>query len=486
MKKIILILFFTITYLSLAQVVQVIELPINTSYDEFSSQTTRISSEMYISSDRDGKQKIYLVKRDGESWSVENSIGREVNSGSENGSVALTPDGQYMIFASYEHNVDGFGRTDLYSARKIEGEWTDIQNLGVAINSEYWDSQPSLSSDGKTLYFVSDRPGGKGGTDIYVSNRTREGWSQAVSVSSLNTDNDEMTPFIAADNSTFTFASNRGGSFGGFDIYFTRLRNGSFSTPSNAGNIINSPQDEYFYVVNPNTDIAYFTSSREGGKGALDIYSAVPNPHPSDDVVFVTGIVKDATDESPLGSEIIITDLASGEETAYLASDDETGEYYVVLQRGKQYSITSESPGYVFYSEKFEIPDKIETKIINKDILLNPIGSGKTRLLIFFDFDKSTLQNQSKPELERVIKFLNRNPELKIELHGHTDDQGATDYNDKLSKDRSNTVKEYLVRGGIENSRINTIGFGESQPLINEKTDSARAKNRRVEMVIVK
>lgn len=485
MKKVILILNLLFAISLFAQNLQIKPLSINSKFDDFSSQITKNGNEMYFTSDKDGKQMVFDAKWSGTYWFIYDNAGRKINSGDENGSVALTPDGQYMIFSAYKHDKPGSGRTDLYSARKYDGEWTDIQNLGIAINSEYWDSQPTLSSDGKTLYFVSDRPSDKEGTNIFMSKRTREGWSKAVALNSINTDYDEMSPFIAADNTTFTFASNQTGGNGGFDIYFTKVNNGNFASAKNAGNIINSNKDEYFYIIRANSDVAFFSSSRDGGMGALDIYTAIPNPYQADEVVFVSGIVKDAYTRKPLGSEIIVTDLNSGEETAYLASDDETGEYYVVLQAGKRYSITSDKDGYVFYSNEFEIPGDINKNSIKKDIDLNPIGPGSTRLVVFFDFDKASLKNESKPELERIKRFLNKNPKLKIELHGHTDDQGTDDYNNKLSKDRANEVKNYLVKGGIDNGRIKTVGFGETKQLVKDTSEEARAKNRRVEMVIV-
>ena len=201
--------------------------------------------------------------------------------------------------------------------------------------------------------------------------------------------------------------------------------------------------------------------------------------------MFVHGVVTDEATEKPLGSNITITDLTTGNVVANLNSDDVTGEYSSVLTSGRNYSITAEKEGYLFYSENFNISDQITNQDIIKDISLSPIAKGKTRLLIFFDFDKSTLQNESKPELARLIKFMNDNPNVKIELHGHTDDSGAEDYNQKLSLDRANTVKEYLSNNGIQNVRVGTKGFGESKPLVVDTSESAKAKNRRVELIIV-
>ena len=197
------------------------------------------------------------------------------------------------------------------------------------------------------------------------------------------------------------------------------------------------------------------------------------------------GKVTDIDDNTPLGSDITITDLTNGQVVANLRSDDITGEYSSVLTAGRNYSITAEKDGYLFYSENFNISSSITSKDITKDISLSKIAEGKTRLLIFFDFDKSTLQNESKPELERLTKFMNDNPNVKIELHGHTDDRGAEDYNNNLSLERAKAVKDYLYNNGVQNGRIGTKGFGESKPLIVDTTEEARAKNRRVELVIV-
>lgn len=483
MKNIIILISLISTLITLrAQDVVVSPMEINTNRDDFSTALTLRNNKMYITSERGSEQNIYRVKRVNGEWNIEEEVDGDVNSGSQNGSVTLTPDGQYMIFASYENDIDGFGRTDLYSARRVDGEWEDIQNLGVAVNSEYWDSQPSLSADGNTLYFASDRPG-QGGSDIYYSTRTREGWTKAKQVRNVNTDRDDMSPFISYDNKTFTFSSNRDGNF---DIFFAKISNESASNIRKPNSPINTDYDEYFYTVIANTDNAYFASSRPGGKGGLDIYSAVPNPHKSDDVVFVHGIVSDKISGDPLGSNIIITNIGTGEEVANLHSDDITGEYSVVLQPGNNYSITAEKEGYLFYSENFNIPATITSNDIEKNIELSPIQNGKTRLLIFFDFDKSNLKDESIPELDRIVRFLNSHPEVNIALHGHTDNVGEDAYNMKLSENRAKSVYNYLIDKGITKNRLGYKGFGKNNPITENNTDAGRAMNRRVEMVITK
>jgi hypothetical protein len=276
----------------------------------------------------------------------------------------------------------------------------DIQILGVAINSEYWDSQPSISSDGMTLYFSSDRPASKSGTNIFYSKRTREGWSKAMELESVNSNSDDMSPFIAPDNKTFTMSSNRSGGEGGFDIYVAKV-NSKMNTYDfkNAGSSINTEYDEHFYTIAVNTDMAFFSSNKPSNKMNYNIYSTIPNPHVAEDVVFVHGKETDAMTNIPLGSNISIYDLTNGELVASMKSDDVCGEYSAVLTANRSYSLTAEKEGYLFYSENFNIPKEIETQDIEKDISLSPIKEGKTRLLIFFDFDKSSLKDESKPEL---------------------------------------------------------------------------------------
>lgn len=488
MKKLLIILLYIFMVSAVySQQIKVESLNINTSYDDFSPALTQHGTTFVMTSERneDG-QEIFAYTKMGVSYLIANADLSDINDSEHSGSATLTPDGQYMIFAAYEHNEYGEGRTDLYSARKRNGEWTDIVNLGPAVNSDFWDSTPCLTSDGRTLFFASDRPGGKGGVDIYYSRKTREGWTKAQNAGSIiNTSSDELSPMVAADNGTFAFSSDRPGGLGKFDIYFANYTNNTFSAPRNAGAPVNTEYNEYDYFIHANTEVAYMSSDRSGGNGGLDIYTVIPNPHPSDAVVNLFGYVKDYQDGTPIEAELIITDLTSGEEIANLNSDGIDGAYYLVLQQGHEYSVTADAEGYVFYSEHFSLPKMSTGKDIKKDIKLYRIESGKTQLLIFFDYDKSSIKKESLPELTRVTSFLNKYSDVKISLEGHTDDVGSHEYNDKLSLDRAKTTKLHLINNGISESRIQTKGFGKRKPLVKETTDEARAINRRVEMIIL-
>lgn len=471
MKHAILLFFFAVCIgsvkaqpqtLSTADIV-INPLSINGDADDIAPVFLHNGKLLYFTSERDADgldamQKIFVVPRTSSGWGEPQALPEEINAGEHNGAATLTPDGQLMIFSAYEHSVSGLGRTDLYSAHKVNGRWTDVQNLGPAVNSPYWDSQPFLSSDGTTLYFASDRPGGSGGSDIYMSKRTEHGWSTAVNMGArINSASEEMTPSIAADNDRLYFSSNRSGGLGGFDIYTASLASPAAGV-SNIGAPVNGSADEYFYFSVANANQAYFSSSRDAR--VLNLYTAVPDPMPGKPVLVVRGTVTDAMSKSPLGSHITVTDLNTGKTVANLRSDDVTGEYVAMLTPGHEYSITSSKLGYLFYSERFEVPADERGRDVVYNIALSPVENGSVRLLVFFDFDKDELQPTSYGELGRVVSFLQGETGLSIRLEGHTDDQGSADYNKALSKRRAEAVKAYLVKNGIAGSRISVEGFG--------------------------
>lgn len=463
----------------------VTSLNMNTTRDDFASTFAGNSRVMYLTSRINGNQRVFTAERNSSGWATIVEI-PTVSEGDENGTVTLTPDGQLMIFSSLDNPIDGQGRTDLYSAQKINGEWTNVQNLGPEINSQYWDSHPYLSSDGRTLYFASDRPGGSGKVDIYISRYVNGKWGTAMNAgSSINSSDDDLSPTVAPDNKTFYFASNRPGSQGGFDLYTAKANSSGFSSLKNMGSPINSSADEYFYTALSTADRAFFSSNRGGGAGGLDIYLVSPNPFPSEAVVNVHGVVSDATTKAPLGSTITITDLKTNQQVARLRSDDINGEYFATLVAGREYSITAERDKYLFYTERYEVPTSGLSQDIEKNITLSPILGGMVRLMVFFDYDKSNLLPESVSELERLAEFMRSNSDMRISLEGHTDDQGADDYNDALSQRRAAAVRQYLLDAGIEGARMETKGFGKRKPLVAGSSDEARRTNRRVEMRVI-
>jgi outer membrane protein OmpA-like peptidoglycan-associated protein len=484
MKQHLLLWAFLIAQTAVAQNVRLDPLPSNTTQDEFAPAITNHGRSIYFTREVRGKgQRLTSKQRSSNGWTTDELLRGDANDATHAGTATLTPDGQMIIFAAYDHDVKGLGRTDLYMARLSNGRWNDVTNLGPNVNSDAYDSQPSLSADGRTLYFVSDRPGGKGGTDIYVSTYDGTSWSKAVPVQGINTAADEMSPSIAADGTTMYFGSNRPGGAGGYDIYVCKIGTNGARDIKPLASPINTSADELFYVAVPNSDQAFM--SRNTADGAWGNFSVVPNPFPSDPVTLVEGTVKNKVTGAPVGAAITITDLTTGKRVASLRSDDVTGEYFVTLNSGRVYSVTAAAPGYLFHSDRYEVPPGAKGATVKQDIMLSPLAEGSDRLLVFFDFDKAELKSESFAELERVIEFLRENPNVKLSFDGHTDGQGTDEYNDALSQRRADAVRAYVTAAGIDAKRVQAKGYGKRRPIADNSTDEGRARNRRVEMRIL-
>lgn len=473
-------LFMACTSLS-AQSVEISAFPYNTPGDDLPTSITRHGRKLYLTRDL-GHQRIYVSERTPTGWGSPRLVSSSVNDGTEVGGASLQSNGTEMFFSAYEHAAGTAGRTDIYSATKA-GERPQVSVLPQGINSEHWDSQPALSADATVLIFASDRPGGAGKSDLYISRKRRGGWTAATPLVGVNSAADEMSPTIAADGKTIFFASDRPGGAGGFDLYTGTLEGGEVRNVKSLGSPINSPGDEYYYVLYPNSTTALFASSRPGGAGELDVYIAAPSPVTARPMVLVEGNVMDADTRRPVGgAKITATDLRTGEAVAEYTADAEDGRYYVVIPAEVAYSLTAEQDGYIFHSEPFNA--KASAVPLERTIELYPVANGRTSLLVSFDFDKSDLKSESTPDLERAVELLKKNPSFSVVIEGHTDDVGKADYNDALSLRRAESVKSYLVAGGIASDRVKAVGFGSRQPLIKATTDEARAKNRRVEMIL--
>ncbi len=435
--------------------------------------------DFYISHFRDGR------------WQQALNPGPPLNTDGNEGAQTITADGRHLYFTAC-NRPDGFGRCDIYYAERIGDRWTKPVNLGRPVNSTAWDSQPSVSADGKTLYFTSSRSGNIGTTDIWETTMNNEGnWNEPVNLGPLvNTPGREVSPFIHPDNQTLYFASDGHPGMGGLDIFFSRRQDdGSWGEPVNLGYPVNTHRDEFALIVGASGKNAWFASEKEGGFGKSDLYffelydEARPNP-----VSYMKGVVFDAETKSPLKADFELTELESGTPIAMAASDPVDGTFLVAVPVGKDLALHVIKKDYLFFSEFFSYGEaRTAVEPYERNIPLQPIGEGYRVVLrnVFFDTDSYTLQPSSMPELERLRDLLRENPGLQIEIGGHTDSTGSFEYNLELSEKRAQSVYKYLTGEGIASERLHYKGYADTQPIDTNKTEEGRANNRRTEFRVL-
>ena len=405
--------------------------------------------------------------------------------------MAIAPDGSFMVFTGCERN-DGYeGSCDLYLSFFIDGKWTKPVNMGPPVNTAYKETQPSISYDGRSIYFSSNRPGTHGGLDIWVTTRDNNwNFSEPVNLGdSVNTDRDEQTPFIHPDNQTLYFTSFGHPGLGKNDIFYARKNtHGEWGGVTNIGYPINTPGEEAGLMIDAQGEYAYISSERPGGYGGLDIYRFKlydkARPHP---VTYLKGKVLDAMNNAPIVAAIELIDLETGA-SALKSKSQKDGSFLVALPTGKDYLVNVSANGYLFYSDNIPIKNYTETKPFVHDVLMQPIKAGSKVVLknIFFNTDAYSLKKESDIELDKLVAFLKANPAVKIEISGHTDNTGTREHNTTLSAQRAKAVQDYLIKtGGIAASRLTCKGYGDTQPVADNATDGGKALNRRTEVKIV-
>lgn len=435
------------------------------------------------------QEDFFISKKAGSTWSPREPMGPPLNTIRNEGTMSMTADGSMFFFSACDR-PDGLGSCDIYYSEKIGNKWTTPKNLNRPINTRYWEAQPSVSADGRTLYFVSNRPGGYGASDIWVSTMNDFGeWTNPRNAGDqINTDKEESNPFIHADNNTFYFCSSGLLGMGGSDIFVTRRdAQKQWGKPVNFGYPINTKDNETGIMVSAQGNTAYFASDRFEGFGGLDIYSFELNPEVQPQPVsYVSGHITDANTGKNVSAVIELVDLETSELMARSFSDPVNGTYLVVLPAGRKYAFNAAKGGYLFYSEAFDIPEKQEESM-KMDIELQPIAAGVKMVLnnVFFDTDSYSLKNESKIELDKLIAFMRQNQRAGIEVGGHTDDRGNATANKKLSENRAKAVYDYLVSQLIDSKRITYKGYGMEMPVMSNDTDENRAKNRRTEIMII-
>ncbi|MCG8320171.1 MAG: OmpA family protein [Cytophagales bacterium] len=438
-------------------------------------------------------EDLYISEKDenGE-WSRPVSISDMINTSNNEGTCTISGDGRTLIFTSCLGRK-GYGSCDLFISYKIGDEWTRPKNLGSGVNSRYWESQPSLSADGRTLYFVSDRPGGLGKRDIYVSYLKKDGiWSPPVNLSKpVNTKEDEVSPFIHANGQTLYFASDGHPGFGSFDLFYSELSDNVWQKPKNLGYPINTYEEQVSLFVTSDGKRGYYSnenlSKRVGAKSALyefDMPQEIQVSHKSN---FVKGRVIDSETREYLSARVELFDLLPNEMISSVTSDKVSGEYLMVITEGKEYALYVNKTGYLFKSLAFDYQGASQLEPVSIDIYLDPIKTGTATILnnLFFDFDKYELQEKSITELEKVRRFLEENPTVNIGIAGHTDNSGSASYNKELSVNRAKSVYRYLIKQGIRENRLKFRGYGQEKPIAPNDTEENKQKNRRIEFVIL-
>lgn len=438
-------------------------------------------------------EDFYISNRINDEWQSSVNLGPPINTQKNEGAQSLSADGKFLFFTACAR-PGGKGSCDIYFSRRQGNGWSEPINLGYPVNTSAWESQPSISPDGKTLYFTSNREdeGFIGRMDLWVTTYIANGrWSQPVNLGTkINTSGKEMSPFIHPDNKTLFFASDGHPGMGGMDLFYTvKDETGQWITPVNLGYPINTYNDEISLVVAASGKEAYFASEQPGGEGGSDIYyfELYPEVRP-EPVTYMKGFVYDSDSKIRLEASFELIDLQKNEIIVESFSDSQSGEFLIPIPIGTNMALNVWKEGYLFFSENFAF-EAVRTGIDPHlyDIPLQSIKEGESVVLknIFFKTDSHELLTESLPELNKLIGFLKDNPNIKIEIGGHTDSTGSLAYNKKLSENRALSVFNHLVEKGIEQSRLSYAGYADQKPISTNDTEVGRAQNRRTEFKVL-
>ena len=462
---------------------------VNSPTSEYYPSIT-IDDSLFVFTKRDGYREDFMecTILPGKKYSKARKIRGDINEEPKKGAINISQDGEWLIFAAiYDKGVGDF---DLYISYYTPTGWSEPENLGLNVNSEFWDSGPSLSPDKRALYFSSTRPGGYGGSDLYVSYRKPNGkWGPATNMGpSINTAGDERAPFIHADNATLYFTSDGLPGYGNSDIYLCRKGpNNEWSNPENLGYPINTIENEGSLFVAADGKTAIYASDRSDTRGNLDLYTFElrPDVRPAK-TLYVKGKVYDIKTGRGIPSGVELMDNANQKAVTNVQTD-ETGNYFMTLPIGKDYTFTVNRKGYLFYSQVFPLSKNEPDSTYSKDIPLQPIEINASLVLknVFFETNSAQLLPVSLIEIDKLLQLLSENPTLKIQLNGHTDNVGKPTDNLKLSTARAKAIADYLSGKGIDIKRLSFKGFGETKPIADNKTEAGKALNRRTEFVIV-
>ncbi len=472
----------------------------NTTGGQIATDINDYYEDIYISTKKDGK------------WTATENLGAPVNTVNHDANSGLSADGQKLLI------YVGFNNGDLYESQLNGISWSIPVKMNKNINTMYHESSASYSPDGKSVYFVSDKPGGLGSGDIYISTKDAKGeWGVAVNMGSvINTPYGEESVFIHPDGKTLYFSSQGHGTMGGYDIFKSTYEKNKWTTPQNIGYPINTTGDDVFFVVSASGLHGYYSSTGYYGGNDIFMVTIVPQEKQmtlntednllanldapvketviaqkivikESQLTILKGVVTDNITGKPVEATIEIIDNEKNIVVATFKSNSATGKYLVSLPAGKNYGFSVNKQGYLFHSENIDIPANAAFKEVTKDITFKPMEVGNKVVLnnIFFNYNESSIREQSRGEIERLALMMFKNPAVKIEISGHSDSKGTDDYNQKLSEARAKSVVDYLIMLDVEPERLTFKGYGKNRPVASNDTDEGRALNRRTEVEII-
>ena len=483
---------------------------VNTANEEYVPVINADETEMYFTSRRkenvggvvdiglgDYFEDIYYTNKENGKWTESVNLGEPVNSSKHDATVNLSLDGQKLFL--YRDDDKGIG--NIYMAEKKGDNWLEPVKLPSPINSKKnQETSACFSFDGNTIYFVSDRDGGKGGKDIYRSSKNKDGeWGDAENLGVvINTVEDEDAIFLHPDGKTLYFSSKGHATMGGYDVFMSVNTNGKWSKPKNIGYPVNTADDDVCFVLTASGDYGYYTSIKEEGKGRRDIYRvAFLDEINKPKLTLLKGVVSDRKTDKKLIATVEIYDNTEDKLVGTFETNSATGRFMVSLPAGRDYGISVKATGYLFYSENFNVPDTAAFQVVEKFIKLDKLEVGKKVVLnnIFYDYNKASLRESSFNELSKVVDLLKANPKMKIEFSAHTDSRGGDAYNNNLSQERAQSCVDYLLKKGIAKDRLVAKGYGEKKLVVTDaeiekiateiEKEAAHQKNRRTEFKIL-
>lgn len=462
-------------------------------------------------------EDVYSSQLENGIWGVPRKFAAPINSVAHDAVLGISADGNEL----YLYKPDK-GRGIQVSRKTPAGNWAEAVPLGEPFDNPPCKPSFSVSDDGLYAFFASDREGGMGGLDLYITLRQPDGsWSEALNLGpAINTPYDENAPSIDSKNNVLYFSSRGHNSMGGYDIFRSSINGALWTQAVNMGMPVNSPSDDLHFMLMPDEQSGYFASDRPGSLGGKDIYlasfrqqsqnpdsiavapeplyvSAEPEQHQEPAPVagglvqkaslYLEGIVMDGITGQSLPASITVFDQTSQEVVARVNTDSLGATYAVQLDRGRNYGLLVEKAGYFFYTDYVNLPLNSQEEVLRKNFVLQKLTAGANLVLhnILFAFDKLEFTAETKTELDLLYQLLTDNAHLKIEISGHTDNRGAVEVNQRLSEQRAQAVVQHLTERGINTDRLRAVGHGLARPIASNQTEEGRQRNRRTEFSIL-